>query len=199
MTQEKVGSWEAAGEITGLAGATSRPRNQLAQEQGLDARSWASRSSPAPPIHTHAEHSSHIYDLLQNPKRWMTCHRGIFSFCLRHRHGFLSPASDSEPSVALDGHIFYKSARFSFFPCPPPTPRRNRYLPKHIKRCSSRSMEKKWLFFQFVWTGAARISGRTAPLCSPLLTDSPSQEARGLYARPQKVLNPQGRPARRLF
>lgn len=54
-------------------------------------------------------------------------------------------------------------------------------------------MEKKRLFFQFVWTRVTRLSSRTAPLCSPLLTDSLSQEARGLYACPQKILNPQGR------
>lgn len=53
-------------------------------------------------------------------------------------------------------------------------------------------MEKKRLFFQFVWSGATRLSSRTAPLCSPLLTDSLSQEAQGLYACPQKILNPQG-------
>lgn len=54
-------------------------------------------------------------------------------------------------------------------------------------------MEKRGLFFHFVWTGATRLTSRTAPLCSPLLTDSPSQEARGLYACPHKILSPQGR------
>lgn len=119
----------------------------------------------------------------------MTYHRSIFSFSLRHRHGFLSPASDSEPSLTLHVHIFDKSSRL---PRPSPSSVVTDTFQNTLNATRAARWKRNGSFFQFVWNGATRLSSRTAPLCSPLLTDSLSQEARGLYACPQKILNPQG-------